>query len=147
MIEIPNPKRNRRARYPENWASEIRPSILARARHRCERCDAPDRAIVIRGEGEYAGLYVLPPLEVRSDIDGAPVSINPTRVVGRPVTIVLSIAHHSDLDPANCADANLWALCQQCHLRLDLGPHTHNAWLTRRARLSNRELFHLPERL
>ena len=26
--------------------------------------------------------------------------------------------HHLDMDPANCQDYNLAALCQRCHLRI-----------------------------
>lgn len=33
-------KAENRARYPKNWASEIRPAILDRAGHVCERCGA-----------------------------------------------------------------------------------------------------------
>jgi 5-methylcytosine-specific restriction endonuclease McrA len=45
--------------------------------------------------------------------------------------------HHLDMDPSNCADWNLAALCQQCHLhiqaKLDLDqgwlfPLIHSAW-------------------
>lgn len=42
--------------------------------------------------------------------------------------IVLTVAH-LDHDPANCADDNLAALCQRCHLGYDAGHHAD----TRRA--------------
>lgn len=34
--------------YPVNWKTEIRPRILRRAQHCCERCGIPDR--VLRGK-------------------------------------------------------------------------------------------------
>jgi 5-methylcytosine-specific restriction endonuclease McrA len=33
--------------------------------------------------------------------------------------VVLTVAHHPDPNPMNCADDNLQALCQACHNRLD----------------------------
>jgi hypothetical protein len=47
--------------------------------------------------------------------------------------VVLTCAH-LDHDPANCADSNLRALCQRCHLRYDRPLHTANAARTRRRR-------------
>ncbi len=35
-------KPENRSRYPKNWATEIRPAILERAGHICERCGAPN---------------------------------------------------------------------------------------------------------
>ena len=39
-------------------------------------------------------------------------------------TVVLTVAH-LDHDPPNCADDNLEAMCQRCHLRYDA--HHHRA--------------------
>ena len=38
-------------------------------------------------------------------------------------TVVLTVAH-LDHDPSNCADDNLEAMCQRCHLRYDQHHHT-----------------------
>ena len=46
-------------------------------------------------------------------------------------TVVLSVAH-LDHDPSNCADDNLRALCQRCHLNYDHDEHIFNAGITRR---------------
>ena len=45
--------------------------------------------------------------------------------------IVLTVAH-LDHNPRNNAWENLKALCQRCHLRIDLGQHMKNAAETRR---------------
>lgn len=47
--------------------------------------------------------------------------------------VVLTVAH-LDHDPANCADENLAALCQKCHLTYDAKHHAENAKVTRRQR-------------
>lgn len=55
-----------------------------------------------------------------------------------PVTrsrVVLTTAH-LDHTPENCADANLKAMCQRCHLSYDLAFHIANAARTRFARLT-----------
>lgn len=53
-----------------------------------------------------------------------------------PVTgskVILTVAH-LDHDPQNCADENLKALCQKCHLSYDAKHHARNAAITRRNR-------------
>lgn len=47
--------------------------------------------------------------------------------------IVLTVAH-LDHDPANNSDTNLRAMCQRCHLRLDIDQHRRN-----RARSADRK--------
>lgn len=49
------------------------------------------------------------------------------------VRVVLTIAH-LDHDPSNNDPANLRALCQRCHLRLDKHEHARNAAETRARR-------------
>lgn len=41
-------------------------------------------------------------------------------------TVILTVAHYPDRDKENVADDNLKAMCQRCHLRLDLGQHIRN---------------------
>jgi hypothetical protein len=52
-----------------------------------------------------------------------------------PITgsmVVLTVAH-LDHTPENCAEANLAAMCQRCHLAYDLDQHTANARRRRHA--------------
>ena len=89
------------SRYPKEW-KDIRARILKRAKDRCEQC----------GERNYL----------------------PHRITGSQV--VLTIAHlgavHPDGRPGDkhdkldCRDENLAALCQRCHLRLDVDEHLRN---------------------
>lgn len=84
-------KPENRKRYPANWATEIRPRILARAGNRCE--GAPDIYPDCRAENHKL----------------------------HPVTgsmVVLTIAHMAD-PIEDCSDGNLRALCQRCHLTYD----------------------------
>lgn len=51
-----------------------------------------------------------------------------------PITesiVVLTTAHLDDPSPENCADENLKAMCQRCHLRFDAAIHKANAQRTR----------------
>jgi hypothetical protein len=52
--------------------------------------------------------------------------------------VVLTVAHlvHGD----DCTDANLLAMCQRCHLRMDHPMHMDHARATRKSRRSNMEL-------
>jgi 5-methylcytosine-specific restriction endonuclease McrA len=45
--------------------------------------------------------------------------------------VVLTVAHHPDPNPANCAESNLLALCQRCHNRLDAPMRARHAAQTR----------------
>jgi len=55
-------------------------------------------------------------------------------------TVVLTTAH-LDHRPENCADHNLAAMCQRCHLIYDAVHHRQNAERTRRDNLNNLEMF------
>jgi hypothetical protein len=54
--------------------------------------------------------------------------------------VCLTVAH-LDHQPENCADDNLKAMCQRCHLRYDRAHHQRNSAVTRRAKKRNLELF------
>lgn len=60
-----------------------------------------------------------------------------------PITgskVILTVAH-LDHNPQNCADENLKALCQRCHLKYDARHHAKNASITRYQRkLKNGQL-------
>jgi hypothetical protein len=111
-------------RYPAEWP-QIREKILTRAGQRrnslggvereakCEWCGVENHAMGMRTEsGKFVELSACEADE-RFALDGLPVLV-----------IVLTIAHVHDPSPENCADDNLAALCQRCHLNHDR-PH-HN---------------------
>lgn len=56
----------------------------------------------------------------------------------RLVKVVLTVAH-LDHQPENCADDNLKALCQKCHLDYDREHHKANRAKTRRSH--TKEMF------
>lgn len=136
-----------RARYPRNWR-EISARIRERAGNRCEctsecgdthrddvdkpgRCNAPNGALIIRDRHEPEIYTVHPPCG--GCIGGEPDCM-------RAIRVVLTVAH-LDHTPENCADENLLAMCQRCHLKLDAATHAHNARQTRRSRRAAGELF------
>lgn len=101
-----------RARYPKNW-KEIRARILERAGDRCE------------GSPRYPDCRAPNGSEIRG--------------LDRRL-VVLTIAH-LDHTPENCAEENLKAWCQRCHLTYDAKHHARTAATTRRTKLNNAELF------
>ena len=112
-----------RHRYPANWR-EVRARILARARDCCEwpGCGAANGARIARLESNPEDWQL-----ARDVAFGA--------LTGRYlVTVVLTVAHHPDPSPENCADENLLALCQLHHLRLDGKQHAATAREGRRRR-------------
>jgi len=60
-----------------------------------------------------------------------------------PVTgsIVVLTTAHLDHTPEHCADDNLAAMCQRCHLTYDAVHHRQNREKTQRKKLNNMELF------
>ena len=106
-------------RYPKNWKA-IRDAIVERADYCCEVCGALNHSI---GYREPDGKFVeLPGMQAETAaLDGI-----------KTVQIVLTVAHHPDPSPENCDEANLLALCQRCHNRLDGPMRAKNAAATRR---------------
>ena len=99
-----------RDRYPLNWAAISRRIRFERAGGRCECV------------GECGGAPLTPD-EVRCmAVNGKPHPATGSKVV-------LTVAH-LDHDPTNCADDNLLAMCQKCHLAYDQQHHAEG----RRAR-------------
>ncbi len=135
-----------RARYPRDWKA-ISLRIRERAGQRCEctgqcgdthldaddkvsRCNAPNGEMIIRDRQEPE-CY-----EVHAVCGGC---AGGDEDCMRAVRVVLTVAH-LDHTPENCANENLLAMCQRCHLRLDRFHHGHNARATRRARKAVGEL-------
>lgn len=98
--------------YPPNWKTEIRPRILARAKNCCEECGVENHRIIKRhenGKWEYITTFT-------------------SRLKFYGYTkVILTIAHlkHDKLN-WEVKDEDLKALCQRCHLLLDIKHHTVN---------------------
>jgi hypothetical protein len=107
--------RENQARYPKDWR-DISNRIRQRAGMMCESVPGQPPCRAIHG--------------ARHPITGA--------------VVVLTVAH-LDHQPENCADDNLRALCQRCHLRYDANHHARNAAKTRRDSKRTRELFEASE--
>lgn len=120
-----------RSLYPPDWPA-IRARILARARHRCERCGARNHALGYRtADGAFipsggnrwhddAGFGALPYAEVAeaaAEFNEFGDGLGPNGE--RAIVIVLTIAHLNH-QPDDSRDENLQALCQRCHNRLDV---------------------------
>lgn len=104
-----------RKRYPPDWKA-ISLSIRERAGWRCEcagECGHPHDGRCERVHGQR--------LRQRYEIDGSVVWSR----------VVLTVAH-LDHTPENCADDNLKAMCNACHLRYDREHHAHTRSETKR---------------
>src|ERR1051326_2473213 len=97
------------SQYPKNWKL-IRIEILAREGNRCE----------CMGEcGEHAG----PEPRRCEELHGQPAR-------WARGTVILTVAHLNQ-NPKDNRRSNLKAMCQRCHLRMDLPHHVHKAVVTR----------------
>lgn len=115
--------------YPEDWEA-ISLRIRERAKNRCEECGVPNHAWIMRNKlrpyhYEFAVSKDEPPAEGWK----------------KPIQVVLTVAHlgapkedcsiGNKHDKHDVRDCNLKALCQRCHLRLDLNDHITNRKLGR----------------
>ena len=102
--------------YPKEWP-QIRARILERAHHRCEECGVPNYAILTRPERrvvsdrEARAAGILHPERSGFSDRSLLHRLHWTRVI-------LTIAH-LDHDPQHNDEANLRALCQLHHNKMD----------------------------
>jgi len=119
-----------RDRYPKEW-KRIRERILARSGGRCE-C----RGECGRKHSEICVCFEEPCTCER----GRCCELDRFIAATFRGSVVLTIAH-LDHEPENCADANLLALCQDCHNRYDRDHRTGTAATTRHERKASGDLF------
>lgn len=115
-------KPENKALYPANW-TEISYRIRQRAHNRCEWCGVENMTIIHRFHSDKA-------LWITGD-QWQRLPSTEKLLWGNEIKVILTVAH-LDHNPANCADDNLKALCQKCHLTYDAQHHTVNAKKTRR---------------
>ena len=125
-------------KYPKNWKSEIRPSILKRANNCCEFCGVKNYDLGFRGKDGnfYNDNFIHQQLELYG-IDMFEEHISEK---AKHFKIVLTVAH-LDHDLKNNDYSNLKALCQKCHLNYDKEHHSKNRSKTIK---SKKKLVELP---
>ena len=109
--------------YPPDW-KERRARILERAGNRCEFCGVENHAYILRKRGDWVYL---------TEREVCENGITDKRLYAKNLTrVVLTIAHlDNDKENWNVRDDRLAALCQRCHLGIDLKHHMSKAVLTR----------------
>lgn len=115
-----------RSRYPADWPAISR-RIREREGNRCKQCGVENGSVGARARD---GVWYPADLIHGMNCDVGEVLFRDG--FPRMIRIVLTVAHHPDADPMNCADENLSALCQRCHLALDRAHHVAKAAETRR---------------
>lgn len=132
-------RESEKARYPKDWPA-ISLRIRKRAGHKCEFCGLANYSLGARNK-DGVWLPARPLGEKLTALEwpkpGEIAWCGNGKTEGRArlkvVKIVLTVAH-LDHTPENCADDNLKALCQRCHLIYDAKHHAKNAAATRRAK-------------
>lgn len=141
-------RESQRARYPSDWKAISRRIRFERAAGKCEctgqcgdehhgagRCNVQHGRCVLRHLTE-PWRWVTSDEFDQWEVNG----IRPDEWADECVKIVLTTAH-LDHTPENCADSNLLAMCQRCHLRMDSDEHQRNARATRRSHKAIGDLF------
>lgn len=93
--------------YPTNW-KEISKQTISDANDKCTLCNAPNKTLVQRIPNALHNWSLFDPL-----------------LPYKAIKIVLTV-HHINHDKTDNTKHNLIALCQKCHLRLDMAHHIAN---------------------
>lgn len=137
-------RESEKARYPADWKA-ISKRIREAAGNRCQKCRAENGGMIDRGRKgtSHEGLYMTWDGRVHDEDTGAFRGMcrgSEWNSCGRITKVVLTVAH-LDHQPENCADENLRAWCQKCHLTYDAQHHATNGRATRASRKAAGDLF------
>mgnify|MGYP001561758686 CR=1 FL=1 len=116
-------KDSERRKYPPFWELLSAWIRFTRAEGRCE-CTGD--CGIVHGLSFHGGRC--------ERMHGVPIVMYRVHATG---AVVLTTAH-LDQDPRNNALANLKAMCQDCHLRLDRDQHRRNAQVTAELKMGRR---------
>lgn len=118
-------------KYHPDWKTVIRPAILERDFNCCKFCGVKNHSIIHRyGKGQEEWYYW--PEGMESEV---------WTLDGKKATKVILTIAHLDHDKTNNDYDNLAALCQKCHLGIDLKHHMANARETNRKKKRLQSLF------
>lgn len=119
------------SQYHPEWKTKIRPDILERDNHCCKFCGVKNNSLIHRyGKGINDWEYWPEGMESEAwTLDGL-----------KSTKVILTIAH-LDHNKKNNDYNNLAALCQKCHLGIDLKHHMANARETIRKKKGLQNLF------
>lgn len=134
--------------YHKEWKTKIRPDILERDGHCCKFCKVPNKAVICRGEWDDKPVWQNDDGQIYDATNGKYLG---SSYVGNVwdaenlkkqilTKVVLTIAH-LDQNKENNDYNNLAALCQRCHLRIDLSHHMKKSRETRRKKKGLQNLF------
>jgi 5-methylcytosine-specific restriction endonuclease McrA len=119
------------SQYHPEWKTKIRPDILERDGNCCKFCGVENHKVIHRyGKGMDDWEYFPEGLEGEAWLLD---NIKPTK-------IILTIAH-LDHDKTNNNYDNLAALCQKCHLGIDMSHHVANRKASLKKKKGLQELF------
>lgn len=107
--------------YPSDWKQISARIRWIRAGGKCEVCGVENYARIQRRKDD---------LTVYREFVAQTCAVDDSEW-RKPITVILTVAHYPDPNPMNCAEDNLLALCQCCHLRLDAKMHAEHAKVTR----------------
>jgi hypothetical protein len=109
------------SKYPADWHEISKRIRFERAKGCCEWCGVQNGAI---GARDRHGVW-----HDDSDIQMMNSDYGMSLFgleYPKTIRIVLTVAHHPDPNPMNCAEDNLHCLCQRCHNRLDAPMRARN---------------------
>ena len=122
------------SKYPDNWLTEIRPSVLLRAKNCCEKCLVANYKLILRGTWNGVNCYQDDDGRIFNADNGEYMDstyLGEVHSTNKLIKVILTVAH-LDHNIDNNDLENLRAWCQRCHLRHDADFHKANRAVSRK---------------